>query len=73
MFEPLKMFYPKLYRIACITDNLVADFIRFWETSVQWKMNFTQLAQGWVLKALSSFFDLLYPVKPHNSKKHKMF
>ena len=42
--EPLKMAYPELYRIACVKDALVADFVQVQGNAVHWEVTFTRLA-----------------------------
>uniref|UniRef100_A0A2N9J6G7 Uncharacterized protein n=1 Tax=Fagus sylvatica TaxID=28930 RepID=A0A2N9J6G7_FAGSY len=48
-------------------DALVADHIQYRNDAVHWVLNMTRPAQGWELKSLSSFLDLLYssPTKGH--------
>ena len=58
----LKDAYPELYRIACIKDALVADYIHFRGDFVHWEVNFTRLAQDWELESVSPFLDLLYSI-----------
>uniref|UniRef100_A0A2N9EVU3 Reverse transcriptase domain-containing protein n=1 Tax=Fagus sylvatica TaxID=28930 RepID=A0A2N9EVU3_FAGSY len=43
--EPLKLAYPELYRIACVKDGLVADFVQCRGHDVHWEVTFTRLAQ----------------------------
>ena len=43
--EPLKFAYPELYRIACVKDGLVADFVQCRGHDVHWEVTFTRLAQ----------------------------
>jgi hypothetical protein len=70
--EPLRMAYPELYRIACVKDAPVADFVQVRGNAVHWEVTFTRLAQDWELEAISSFFDLLYSANIISSEKDKM-
>uniref|UniRef100_A0A2N9E7V6 Reverse transcriptase domain-containing protein n=1 Tax=Fagus sylvatica TaxID=28930 RepID=A0A2N9E7V6_FAGSY len=70
--EPLKMAYPELYRIACVKDAPVADFVQVRGNAVHWEVTFTRLAQDWELESISSFFDLLYSANIISSEKDKM-
>jgi hypothetical protein len=70
--EPLKMAYPELYRIACVKDAPVADFVQVRDNAVHWEVTFTRLAQDWELESISSFFDLLYSANIISSEKDKM-
>jgi hypothetical protein len=70
--EPLKLAYPELYRIACVKDAPVSDFVQFWGNAVHWEVTFTRLAQDWELESISSFLDLLYSITIKNSEKDKM-
>jgi hypothetical protein len=60
--EPLKVVYPELYRIACVKDAVVADFIQYRGESVHWEVNFIWLVQDWEIESISSFLELLYSV-----------
>ena len=70
--EPLKLAYPELYRIACVKDAPVADFVQVRGNAVHWEVTFTRLAQDWELESISSFFDLLYSTNIISSEKDKM-
>ena len=37
--KPLKVVYPELYRIACVKDAAVADYIYFRDETVHWEVN----------------------------------
>ena len=70
--EPLKRVYPELYRIACVKDAPVADFVQVRGNAVHWEVTFTRLAQDWELESISSFFDLLYSANIISSEKDKI-
>jgi hypothetical protein len=70
--EPLKLAYPELYRIACVKDALVADFVQVRGHVMHWEVTFTRLAQDWELESISSFFELLYSDNIISTKKDKM-
>jgi hypothetical protein len=60
--EPLKFAYLELYRIACVKDVAVADFIQFQGEAVHWQVNFIRLVQDWEIESISSFLELLYSI-----------
>ena len=70
--EPLKLAYPKLYRIACDKEGPVADFVQCRGHEVHWEVSFTRLAQDWELESISSFLELLYSVKIQSYERDKM-
>uniref|UniRef100_A0A2N9IEM8 Reverse transcriptase zinc-binding domain-containing protein n=1 Tax=Fagus sylvatica TaxID=28930 RepID=A0A2N9IEM8_FAGSY len=70
--EPLKLAYPELYRIACVKDALVVDFVQIRGQAMHWEVTFTRLAQDWELESISSFFDLLYSTNILSTEKDKM-
>jgi hypothetical protein len=54
--------YLELYRIACVKDVAVADFIQFQGEAVHWQVNFIRLVQDWEIESISSFLELLYSI-----------
>lgn len=44
--EPWKFVFLELYRIACITDAFVADFVCFGDFGLHSEVCFTRLAQN---------------------------
>uniref|UniRef100_A0A2N9HAI3 Reverse transcriptase zinc-binding domain-containing protein n=1 Tax=Fagus sylvatica TaxID=28930 RepID=A0A2N9HAI3_FAGSY len=71
-FVAFDLAYPELYRIACVKDALVADFVQVRGHVVHWEVTFTRLAQDWELESISSFFELLYSANIISTKKDKM-
>jgi hypothetical protein len=39
--EPLKLVYPELFRIACVQEGPVSDFVHYHGHDVHWEVNFT--------------------------------
>jgi hypothetical protein len=70
--QPLKIAYPELYRIACIKEGVVADFVQFSGEAVHWDVHFTRLVQDWELESISSFLEDLYSVKIKRYEQDKM-
>uniref|UniRef100_A0A2N9GS11 Uncharacterized protein n=1 Tax=Fagus sylvatica TaxID=28930 RepID=A0A2N9GS11_FAGSY len=60
--EPLKFAYLELYRIACVKDVAVADFIQFQGEAVHWEFQVADEVRSWRRFACRRTAEVLEPL-----------